>query len=55
MTKAITITIEEDMLKYLDELSEINSRSRSGMINWLLKKSYDEDVALDEEAKSYGS
>lgn len=53
MTKQISITIEEDLLKYLDELANINGRSRSGMINWLIQKSYDEDIALDEEAKSY--
>lgn len=54
MTKQISITIEEDLLNYLDELADTNGRSRSGMINWLIQKSYDEDIALDEEAKSYG-
>lgn len=54
MTKQISITIEEDLLNYLDELADINDRSRSGMITWLVKRSYEEDKALDEEAKSYG-
>lgn len=54
MTKNISITLEEDQLKYLDKLAEINGRSRSGMISWLIRKSQEEDRALDEEAKSYG-
>ena len=53
MTKNISITIEEDLLNYLDELADINGRSRSGMLSWLIKKSYDDDIALDEEAKQY--
>ena len=53
MTKQISITIEEEQLNYLDELADINSRSRSGMISYLIKLSQDQDKALDEEAKSY--
>lgn len=53
MTRNISITLEEEMLRYLDEIAEINSRSRSGMIAWLIKKSWDEDKTLDEEAKNY--
>lgn len=53
MTKQISITIEEDLLKYLDGLADVNGRSRSGMINWLIQRSYDEDLILDEEANSY--
>lgn len=49
MTKNISITLEEEQLKYLDELSEINGRSRSGMISWIIKQSQDQDAALDEE------
>ena len=49
MTKQISITIDEDYLKYLDELAEINGRSRSGMISWLIKQSHDQDKLLDEE------
>lgn len=54
MVKQISVTIDEDLLEYLDELADINGRSRSGMITWLIKRSHDEDVALDEEAKQYG-
>ncbi len=53
MTRNISITLDDELLKYLDELAEINSRSRSSMISWLIKKSYDEDNALDEEANNY--
>lgn len=53
MTKNISLTIEEEMLQYIDELADINGRSRSAMINWLIKKSYEEDKALDEEASVY--
>lgn len=54
MTKQISITIDEEQLSYLDDLAEINSRSRSGMISYLIKQSMDQDKALDEEADYYG-
>lgn len=44
MTKQISITIEEEQLAYLDELADINGRSRSSMIGWLIKQSQDEDM-----------
>ena len=53
MTKQISITIDEEQLTYLDELAEINSRSRSSMISYLIKQSQDQDRALDEEAAYY--
>ena len=49
----ISITIEEELLKYLDELSDINGRSRSGMISWLITRSKVEDENLDAAAKEY--
>ncbi len=54
MTKQISITIDDEQLSYLDDLAEINSRSRSGMISYLIKQSMDQDKALDEEADYYG-
>ena len=54
MTKQISITIDEEQLSYLDDLAKINSRSRSGMISYLIKQSMDQDKALDEEANYYG-
>lgn len=53
MTKQISITIDEEQLKYLDELADINGRSRSGMISWLIKQSQAEDESLDQEAACY--
>lgn len=49
MTKQISITIEEEQLEYLDELANINGRSRSGMLGWLLKMAMDNDAAESEE------
>ena len=49
MTKQISITIDEEQLKYLDELADINA----GMISWLIKQSQAEDEALDQEAACY--
>lgn len=53
MTKNISITLDEEQLTYLDELADINGRSRSGMISWLIRKSQEEDNNLDEEAVEY--
>lgn len=48
MTKQISITIEEEQLAYLDELAEINGRSRSGMLGWLLKMAMDNDAQEED-------
>ena len=53
MTKNISITIEEEQLTYLDELADINGRSRSGMISWLIRRSQEEDNNIEEEAVNY--
>ena len=52
-TVNISITLDADLLTYIDELSLINSRSRSGMIAWIIAKEKVADEALDEEAKEY--
>mgnify|MGYP002512349215 CR=1 FL=1 len=49
MTKQISITIEEEQLAYLDELADLNGRSRSSMLNWLLKMAEASDAARLEE------
>lgn len=49
MTKQISITIEEEQLAYLDELADINGRTRSSMLNWLLKMAEASDAARLEE------
>ena len=53
MTKQISITIDEEQLEYLDELADINGRSRSGMLSWLIKQSQLQDINLELEAKEY--
>ena len=55
MTKNISITIDQDLLEYLDELAEINDRTRSGMISYLIKQSYLEDKSLDLQAQEVES
>lgn len=41
--KNISITLDDKLLEYLDELAEINDRSRSSMIRWLILKAMEED------------
>ena len=53
MTKNISITIEEELLTYLDELAEINGRTRSGMISWFILNSKRADEDLEKEAQEH--
>ena len=48
MTKQISITIEEEHLKYLDELAITNKRSRSGMIGWILQMAMENDAQEED-------
>lgn len=43
MKKAITITIEKENLRYIDELANINDRTRSNMIDIIIKEYQDKD------------
>jgi len=52
-TKNISLTIDEELLAYVDELADINDRSRSSMISWMIRQQYDQDKNLDMEAESY--
>lgn len=52
-TKQISITLSEETLKYLEELADINCRSRSGMIEFILQGEKHKDEALDKEARYY--
>lgn len=52
-TKNISLTIDEELLAYVDDLADINGRSRSSMISWMIRQQYDQDKSLDEEAESY--
>ena len=51
MTKNISITLDQDLLEYLDELADINNRTRSGMISYLIKQSYLEGINTDLNAQ----
>ena len=53
MTKNISITIDQDLLDYLDKLADINGRTRSGMISYLIKQSYLEDINTDLNAQEH--
>lgn len=50
-TKQISITLNSDVLTYIDELASLNDRTRSSMINWILNKEKQSDEALEKEAK----
>ncbi len=54
-TKNISLTIDEELLAYVDELADINGRSRSSMISWMIRQQYDLDNNLDREAQTYES
>lgn len=54
-TKNISLTIDEELLAYVDELAAINDRSRSSMISWMIRQQYDLDSNLDREAQTYES
>lgn len=52
-TKQISLTLDQEILNYIDELATLNSRSRSGMINWILAKEKAADEVLAEEGLNY--
>lgn len=54
MTRNISITLEDELINYIDDLAAINARTRSGMISYIVKMEYERDKALDEEAVDYG-
>lgn len=54
-TKNISLTIDEELLAYVDELAAISDRSRSSMISWMIRQQYDLDANLDREAQTYES
>ena len=49
MTKQISITLDEELLEYLDDLAELNSRSRSSMLAWLITMCMHEGNMQNEE------
>jgi len=42
-TKKITITLEEEILRKIQNLAQVDKRSVSSMINWILYKFLHED------------
>ena len=55
MTRPITITLDQELISYIDDIAAINCRTRSAMIAWLIAKEKKFDDDLDEEAKEYES
>lgn len=53
MTKTISITLDEEILKYVDEVADVNGRSRSNTIAWFVKMEMARDAAFEEEAKEH--
>lgn len=53
MTKPITITLDQELIDYIDEIAAINCRTRSAMIAWIIAKEKKADEDLDEEAREY--
>ena len=53
MTKTVSITLEDNILEYIDEVAKNNQRSRSNAIAWLIKMEMAKDAALEEEAKEH--
>ena len=55
-TIQISITVTKDNLAYIDELSALNGRSRSSMINWILSKEKAQDEAINDDMEArYGA
>lgn len=48
-----SITIDSENWSYLEKLARANRRSNSGMIDWLISRSKEEDNKLEEEAAAY--
>jgi len=42
-TKKITLTLDEEILRRIKVLADVDKRSISGMINWILYKFLHED------------
>lgn len=53
MTRTVSITLEDNILEYIDEVAKLNQRSRSNTIAWLIKMEMAKDAALEEEAKEH--
>ena len=47
----ITMTIDADLIKYLEDLASVNHRSRSGMMEQLIREELERDQIMDEYAR----
>ena len=51
MRKIISITLDESLISYIDDLAEANGRSRSSMISCLIKEEMERDQIMEEYAR----
>jgi metal-responsive CopG/Arc/MetJ family transcriptional regulator len=51
MKQAISITIEAELLEYVDEIAGRNNTSRSEVIEWMIKTAKPPDPTRDAVAK----
>lgn len=51
MSKIISITLDESLISYIDDLAEANGRSRSNMISCLIKEEMERDQIMEEYAR----
>jgi len=51
MSKIISITLDENLISYIDDLAEANGRSRSNMISCLIKEEMERDLIMEEYAR----
>ena len=54
MIKTISITLDETLINYVDDLADINGRNRSNMIAWIISKEKLADQMLEEDAAENG-
>ena len=45
----ITMTIDADLIKYLEDLASANHRSRSGMMEQLIREEYQRDQMFEDQ------
>ncbi len=51
MSRIISITIDESLISYIDDLAEANGRSRSNMIACLIKEEMERDQIMEEYSR----
>ena len=51
MSKIISITLDESLISYIDDLAEANGRPRSNMMPCLIKEEMERDLIMEEYAR----